>query len=431
MKPLTIYSLIPYHHTASFFYRLEVPLKTAEDLGLPVRMVIDRNDVTVSGEERVKMFCEADMILLYQPVGEHPVNNIKGVQSFLPSKRDGEWKWPPTVVIESDDNLFNVSPLNQAFKSLGTRDMEGREIPLGHHIGVVQGGERKVLWKDNENGFSLAKNRHTLATYRKLLEMADAVTCSTEGVAQAIRKEVEPRRIKVFPNLVRMDWYEQVDLAEDPFKVKILWQGGIAHYEDWFPLREALGNITKKYPEVEWVIWGAQFPWVKELIPSHRMTFKGWCPYQEYRLRLAMIGHDISLAPLSPNVFNDCRSAIKFYEASVLKKPAATLAQNTGPYKAEILNGETALLFDGPKDFEEKLSRLIEDVKERKRLAANAKDWVNENRNAMKEVPKQVRFWEELRETRKTEQPRPSDEHWAEIEAEVEEEERMAEEALA
>ena len=136
-----------------------------------------------------------------------------------------------------------------------------------------------------------------------------------------------------------------------------------------------------------------------------------------------MIGHDISLAPLSANVFNNCRSAIKFYEASVLKNPAATLAQNTGPYKDEIIDGETALLFDTPEDFETQLSLLIEDATERKRLAANAKDWVSENRDAMKRVPEVVAYWEELREEKRWEQPHPGDEQWKEIEEEAAREE--------
>lgn len=395
--------------------------------------MIDRNDAEPSNEERVRLFCEADIIMLYQPVGEQPVNNVRGVQSFIPSKRDGGWKWPPSFLIESDDNIFNVSPLNQAFKSLGIRDMEGKDIPLGHHVGVVRDGESRVLWKDGESGFSLQKNRQTIKTYRRLLEMADAVTCSTQGVADAITKEVKPRRVRVFPNLVRLDHYEQVDLREDPFTIKILWQGGIAHYEDWYPLREALGNITRKYPEVHWIIWGAQFPWVKELIPAHRYTFKNWCAYQEYKLRLAMIGHDISIAPLSSNVFNDCRSAIKFYEASVLKNPAATLAQNTGAYKAEIKDGETGLLFNDPEEFEAQLSLLIENEKERKTLAANAKDWISENRDAMKRVPEMVSFWEQIRDEREREQPHVSDEHWDEIEAEAKAEQaaREAEPELA
>ena len=419
MRPLTVYTLIPNRASASFYYRLDVPLTTAADLGLPVKVVVDRNEVGMTAEERVQAFCESDLIILYQPVGDQPINNVRGIQSFIPTLRNGEWKWPPSIIVESDDNLFNVSPLNQAFKSLGIRDMEGNMIPTGHHIGVMANGERKILWKDGSNGFSIAKNRYTLNTYKQLLEMADAVTCSTNGVKEAIKKELNPRRIEVFPNLVRMDHYEQVDLREDPDQIKILWQGGIAHYEDWFPLRDALGHISAKYPQVHWVIWGAQFPWVKELIPAHRYTFKSWCPYHEYKLRLAMIGHDISLAPLQGNVFNNCRSAIKFYEASALKKPAATLAQNSGPYKDEIIDGETALLFNNPDEFVDKLSLLIEDTKKRKELASNAKDWVSENRDAMKEVPKMVRFWEQIREERKREQPHVTEQQWEEIEAEA------------
>jgi glycosyltransferase involved in cell wall biosynthesis len=419
VRPLTVYTLIPNRASASFYYRLDVPLTTAADLGLPVKVVVDRNEVGMTAEERVQAFCESDLIILYQPVGDQPINNVRGIQSFIPTLRNGEWKWPPSIIVESDDNLFNVSPLNQAFKSLGIRDMEGNMIPTGHHIGVMANGERKILWKDGSNGFSIAKNRYTLNTYKQLLEMADAVTCSTNGVKEAIKKELNPRRIEVFPNLVRMDHYEQVDLREDPDQIKILWQGGIAHYEDWFPLRDALGHISAKYPQVHWVIWGAQFPWVKELIPAHRYTFKSWCPYHEYKLRLAMIGHDISLAPLQGNVFNNCRSAIKFYEASALKKPAATLAQNSGPYKDEIIDGETALLFNNPDEFVDKLSLLIEDTKKRKELASNAKDWVSENRDAMKEVPKMVRFWEQIREERKREQPHVTEQQWEEIEAEA------------
>lgn len=428
MKPLTVYTVIPPKHTASFWYRLQTPVLTARDLGLPVRVVIDEQSSEMPVEERIRQFTEADLILLYQPVGDAPIQNMRGLQSILPSKRDGEWKWAPNVVVESDDNLFNVSPLNQAFKSLGIRDMEGNMIPSHSkdgrpmQIGVSKDGQKEVLWEQGKKGFDIQANRQRIASYRKMLQMADAVTCSTQGVADAIKKELTPRRIEVFPNLMRLDHYEQVELKEDPDKVKILWQGGIAHYEDWFPLREALGNITRKYPEVHWLIWGAIFPWAKELIPADRYTFYDWCPYQEYKLRLAMKGHDISLAPLQSHVFNDCRSAIKFYEASVLKKPAASLCQNTGPYKQEVIDGETGLLFDGPEDFEVKLSLLIEDSKERRRLASNAKDWVAENRNAMKEVPKQVAFWEQMREERYKEQPHVTDEMWQKIEAEAEQE---------
>ena len=410
--PLKVYATIPNNHTASWYYRLEVPLHTARDLGLPVRVIIDTNEGGLSQDERAQAFCEADLTLLYQPIGDGPINNLRGLQSIIPSRRDGAWKWAPTTIVETDDNLFDISPLNPAFGGLGHKDMDGNEIPEGHHIGIMSEGERKVLFKDGEAGFSIARNRQTIASYRRILEMVDAVSCSTDAVAATVLKEVKPRRIKTWPNLVRFSDYEQVSLLKDPKQVNILWQGGASHYEDWFPLREALGSITKRYPQVHWTIWGVQYPWINELMPAHRYTYKPWCSYQEYKLRLAMVGHDISLAPLMANRFNNCRSAIKFYEASVLKQDIPTLAQNTGAYKEEMVDGETGLLFNDPKEFEDKLSLLIENETERKRLGRNAKDWVHEHRDSMKEVPKMVQWWNELREERKLEQPRVGDAEW-------------------
>jgi len=426
--PLKVYATIPNNHTASWYYRLEVPLHTARDLGLPVRVIIDTNEGGLSQDERAQAFCEADLTLLYQPIGDGPINNLRGLQSIIPSRRDGAWKWAPTTIVETDDNLFDISPLNPAFGGLGHKDMDGNEIPEGHHIGIMSEGERKVLFKDGEAGFSIARNRQTIASYRRILEMVDAVSCSTDAVAATVLKEVKPRRIKTWPNLVRFSDYEQVSLLKDPKQVNILWQGVASHYEDWFPLREALGSITKRYPQVHWTIWGVQYPWINELMPAHRYTYKPWCSYQEYKLRLAMVGHDISLAPLNDNKFNACRSAIKFYEASVLKQDIPTLAQNTGAYKAEMIDGETGLLFNDPKEFEDKLSLLIENETERKRLGRNAKDWVHEHRDAMKEVPKMVQWWNELREERKLEQPRVGDTEWEAIEAQdkAEQEAEMA-----
>lgn len=440
--PLTVYCSSPYGGSASFYYRIEVPIFTCRDLGLPVRVWLDRNDPGTSQEARVRTFCESDVVIIYQPIGEGPINNVRNIQSFVPSKRDGAWKWPPTVVIETDDNLFNVMPLNPAFKNLGIRKPNGELLPLGWKMGLrADDGTEWVEWYDTSQDetlsmappakpFNLVNNRQVVESWRQVLNLADVVSCSTPAVEAAVQREpgVMARRTKVWPNLVRFQDYEQVDLKEDPTKVRIMWQGGAAHYEDWYALRHAIANVTRRHPEVEWIIWGAQYQWIQDAVPAHRMRFLPWSPYAEYKLRLALLNADISLAPLTSNLFNDCRSAIKFYEASVLKKPAATLAQRTAAYKSEIVEGETGLLFDDPADFEDKLATLIENEQQRRTLAANAKDWVNEHRNAMKEVPKMVAYWEQLREERKREQPHVSERQWAEIEAQ-DKAEQEAEEA--
>jgi hypothetical protein len=117
-----------------------------------------------------------------------------------------------------------------------------------------------------------------------------------------------------------------------------------------------------------------------------------------YKDRLVMMGHDIAVAPLRNHRFNQCRSGIKFYESTVMKQPAAFLGQRSGAYADEVIDGQTGLLWDTPYEFGEKLSQLIEDATLRQTLASNAKQWVHENRDAMKLVKP---FYEYLRTLRK------------------------------
>lgn len=415
-KPLTFYTYIPANYSASFYYRLQVPFRTATELGLPIRVYQDTNIGAIEPEQRMMAFCEADIVYLYQPIGEGTFYNARSTRGIIPSKRDGDWKHPPTIVVETDDNLFNVNPHNVAYRGLGIRDHEGNDIPVGHMIGTMENGQKKVLWQDGKDGFDIARNRQTVQTYRNLVELSDLISCSTPHVAECVKRDAVPRRVEVFPNLVRFNDYEQVKLQEDPTKLKILWQGGASHYEDWYPLRDALGEITRKYKHVHWIIWGQLYHWVTELIPPNRYTFVNWCPYQEYKLRLAMMGHDINLAPLNDNRFNRCRSAIKWYEGSVLQKPAATVAQCTGPYQDEIQDGETGLLFSTPAEFQERLSTLIENATLRKTLGANAKDWVSQNRDAFKKVPKWFARMEQLRKNVEREIPHMPESAWPEFE---------------
>lgn len=419
-RPLSIYTYVPQRYHAGSYYRLLVPLETARDMGLNVQIRIDSDQAAITPEMHIRAFCEADVAVLYQPIGDQTLFNFRQAKSIMPSKVNGDWKYPPSLVVDSDDNIFNVNPHNGAYRTLGYRDHEGKEIPPGSLIGCIQAGEKRVLWRDGENGFDISRNRHTLATYRDMAEMADAFTCTTPRVAEATSGDANLRRTFVSPNMVRFDHYPQISIAKDPKRIDIMWQGGGAHYEDWYPLRDAMGEITRKYPEVHWTIWGVLYQWVAELIPPDRYTYEPWCDYREYKLRLVMKAPDINLAPLADTRFNRCRSAIKFYEGAVLKHPAPTLAQDTGPYKDEIIDGRTGMLFSNPEEFVAKLSFLIENERERKVLGENAKDWVSENRDAFKLTPKLIGFYESLREAAKRETPHMPESDWDDFMAEVE-----------
>lgn len=433
---LNLYTFVPQQSTISYDYRILTVVKTAQELGLPVRALVDTNLEGISPQDRIKNFCEADLVLLYQPIGDGILNNIRTAKAFLPSKQGDNWKYSPTFVIDTDDNLFRVDPHNPAFKGLGYCDPEtGREIQKGEQIAEIRDGKRVVLWHYGPHGpncppgcvrdFDGKANKYNLETYRQTVNEADCVTCTTPRSAAYVKEHASPRQVHVAPNLMRIKDYPQVDLMPNK-RVKIFWQGGENHWPDWWPLKDALRNIAEKY-DVDWVTWGVNYPWVTEVLPADRLTFIPWCDWREYKVRRMTIGEDISLAPLTPNLFNSCRSAIKAYESWMAKRPAAVLAQRTGPYADELIDGETALLFDTPEQFEAQLARLIEDAALRQSLGANGKQWVNEHRDAMKKVPELIRFYEELRAKKQRTQPHMPLPAWEKFEAAMRAQQEAAE----
>jgi glycosyltransferase involved in cell wall biosynthesis len=430
-----IHTAIPPESTASHYYRLEVPIMTLAQLGYVVPLIDDwRLDITA--RQRVNAFSNASINLLYQPIGKDLLSNIEQAKKWkqVRDRETGIWQVPPSFVIDTDDNLFDVNPLNGAFGNLGIRGPDGQELKPKEAVGIQdENGLRTELWRDGEN-FSLEQNRDRLEQYRALLRHADLVTCSTPEVEAYVKREAgEQIPTFVTPNCIRFDHYPDMSglrlEKSDPDEVRVLWQGSPTHEEDWYPLRHALGHLGRKYKHVRWIVWGAMYRWAIEALPQDRLIHIRWVPYSEYKTRLCTIGHDINLAPLRGHRFNRCRSAIKWYEASAIWQPAATLAQNTGPYAAEIQDGETGLLFDDPIQFADKLAYLIEDATARKRLAANAKDWVNENRDAFKVSPKLWEQYQRIREERRSTCERMSEEEMDEMRREMEADE-MNEQAL-
>lgn len=399
----------------SSYYRINTPLETMQRMGLEIEVFKEKEKKGMD----LGAFYRADIGLFYQPIGERILEEVKRAKLWSPVQElDGSWKWGPSFVVDTDDDLLHVHPMNPTFRTLGIRMPDGSVLPDSTPTerttvgGVDEQGNRQELYVDGRDGFNLAANKKSLFCFRDWLETADAVTVSTPKVADYIRRDSTQRNIFESPNMVRFDHYEKVDLRPHPEQIRILWQGSPTHFEDFDEIKDVLASVIKRYPETHFILWGQMTPWVLENIPSNQFTYIPWCSYAEYRLRLATIGHDISLGPLTPHKFNQCRSAIKFYESVVLHTPSAFLGQSGGPYEREVIDGQTGMIWHSAKEFGEKLCTLIENAKLRKELAENGKQWVKENRDAYKLAPKLYEFWQSLRAQKRDSQPIPNLVNW-------------------
>lgn len=393
--------------TANAYYRLEAPFKAAYNLGL-AEYYLDGQQGSDLGDKEMRLLMAAgsDVQVYYLAANKHLNKNLRTMRNLKPVEvAKGQWETPPVIVFDADDNIEWVSPFSETFAVLGTRDFTGRVLQPGDSIRMRTQNEGEdediVIWEDGKSYghkvMDIARNHQTVETAHELARMANGVTTTTEPLAEFYRDKVGCENVHVYPNSIFFPDFPDVELAEHPDEVRILWQGGIAHFEDWLPLKGVLARVSEKYPHVRWIVWGTWFKWVHGDLPPERTTILPWMPFHQYFSRLSTIGHDINLAPLVDTQFNRCKSAIKFYEAAALSHPAVTLAADVVPYRGEIQHNETGMLYKDAEEFVAMLSYLIEDATARKRMAANAKDWVHQHRDAEKNVPALLEWYQSLK----------------------------------
>lgn len=399
------------HAGACSYYRIHTPFLQLDKLGFG-EATIDTGD-HFYGQLAINAMIASDICLLYSQQGDDALHQAKTLRKINPVKKDDVWLYPPTLIYDADDNADFVHFMNQTFVHLGVRDGEGNFLePSSDEEQTVlsfkwDNGEIEELWKDKEtqssNGmiFDIQRNLQILKVRHRLIRECHGATATTPALASYFREVVGQPNVHVFPNTVVLDDYEFFEVPRKDDKIRILWQGSVSHYLDWYRLKDALATISKKYEDkITWVIYGTKFDWIHKAIPEHMFEYCHWSPYDAYKLRRGLLNIDINLCPLADNVFNRCKSAIKWYEASIWPNPEATLAAKVEPY-FEIEHNKTGLLYTTPEDFVNKLSALIENADLRKRLANGAKDWVMHNRLPEHTIPPLAEFYRETREKQK------------------------------
>lgn len=393
---------------ASGYYRLDVPLRGLAKRG-DIRLFED--DGSFRPESKAALF-HADLALFYGANGEPMLHQMQVLKRLRPAKRQGEELYPPTLIYDIDDNNDFTHPFNQAFCYLGVRDYPG-----GH---LLKPGEDDIFFRDSETGepfrdkdgnemgwidgvthhngvvYDIARNLQQMKVRHEIIRTAHGATVCAPSLKRFFTDVIGQKNTYVFPNTIVPEEFEDVEVVRTDPSVRILWQGGMSHWVDWYPLRDSLKVIATKYPNAKFVIFGEWFNWIHEIIPDAQVEHYPWASYESYKMKRSLLNIDINLCPLVANVFNAGKSAIKWYEASVLRKPEATLASNFGPY-TEITDGETGLHYRTPAEFVEKLSLLIENPALRQTLSVGAKQWVLANRTPGATLPGLMDFYRETR----------------------------------
>lgn len=233
------------------------------------------------------------------------------------------------------------------------------------------------------------RDRAMLST---ILSFADALTVSTYPLKERLHQHIKAiqgidKPIYVIPNMNDYTEWEYPRAKLNPKKIVLGYWASNSHYDDLMMIMPAIKKMMQKHKNLYFQSIGTI---ERTKIPQY---FKGFTDEMLSRIevgaaesifkfvpkRLSEVAWDIGIAPLVDTPFTRSKSHIKWMEYSMFKIP--TIASRVYPYFVPIKNrkviedGVTGLLCR-PQEWEEKLDRLITDANLRKKLGANAFEFV-------------------------------------------------------
>ena len=301
------------------YLRLVAPLREA---GIEMILAVE------NGEVKPERVLDGDLVIIQRHLPVH-FKEYKNIISLARSAKK-------PVVFELDDLLFFL-PANHPDR-------------LGHfYAGAL------------------------LPAFQAVLD-ADLVTVPTEELRSVLSRYVDADKIVILPNFLDDKLWSLRD-PEEAKDVKdvitVGYMGTESHKPDLVEIIPALIDTLQQFPEkVTIQFWGIQPP--EELSQFPQVQWTPWISYNypEFAQHFQTLRADIFIAPLADNLFNRCKSPLKFFEYSALG--VCGIYSAIPPYSKVIRHGEEGLLASSVNEWITCLRQLIEDESLRLRLAQNA-----------------------------------------------------------
>jgi len=263
------------------------------------------------------------------------------------------------LIMDLDDALWYVNPDNIAYSSL--KKVGGRQI------------------------------------LTSILRDVDGVTATTLYLKHLINHEtgISYDKMQVVPNCIDLNYYKYKFEPKDQYKITLFYYGSTSHFNDLLEggFVEGMTRIFADYPNVVFRCIGANIPELK-MKWGERYTY-GWGHSDVYKwisekFPVYMKEADIMVVPLGNNIYNRCKSDIKFIETATTATPG--VFQKMLPYTEYIQHGETGFLAETPEEWYRYIKILIDSKEERRRIGENAYKYVVENRQIQQLIPTYARF---------------------------------------
>jgi glycosyltransferase involved in cell wall biosynthesis len=249
------------------------------------------------------------------------------------------------IFFDIDDLIFNCDAYPEPYKSLVG------QVSLEEYEGLVQG----------------------VKLYREALKLCDYAIASTPSLTQEMKRVIGNSawcHRNAIDSALQQFMYTQSPKIVRSYISIFYGSGTKTHDADFLIAAPAIANIMEKHPNVRLTIVG--YLTLPDIL----------APYSERVDRIGLLSNlevyweflsqaDINLAPLTSNLFNECKSEIKWLEAAALGVPS--VVSDTKMYSQILQDGEDVLTASTQQEWFEKIDQLVKHSEYRQQIAFQAK----------------------------------------------------------
>jgi len=339
-------------------------------LGLAEVEIFSQYDTERNDIERILKWC--DMIVAQSPAG------VESVALSIQYQRMGK-----VVIVDYDDLVYSCSPFNPAYRTLGIRDVNVKDV----------NGELHTLWKDGEKGFSIKDNYCRYKSQQDLFKIVDAVSVTTDYLKDRFIEESPGIKDKtiVIPNSIDFNLFKPFEKRKND-RIRIGWITSSSHLNEIWMVKNIFKKLFEKYGDKIVFVQLGDIGELKSVFTEKEFEYHRFIDISVYPLKFASLNLDIGVAPLVDDEFNRCKSSLKWSEYASMKIPA--VCSDIPPYQC-VEDGKTGFLAKTDDEFVEKISRLVDDEVLRREIGQNAYDKNFADYNLEKTVVKLYKFYED------------------------------------
>jgi glycosyltransferase involved in cell wall biosynthesis len=347
-------------------YRISQPLRLLNEL--------DGYDVALGGvdcpdSDLYQILQDADVVFIPRAASTRMLELI----DLLQGHQINGVKAPKRVIIDQDDNIFHLNPLSPHYRDMGVED-----------VTVSVDGQEVQIWKDGTCEFDIARNKEKTECAKACLRKADAVTTTTQELADFYSEY--NKNVYVLPNLLDFRMWKPKKFVNDGI-TRLTWHGGASHYHDLVEIAPMIRNVLKRNKKLKLEVCGQEFKGLFKDVRKGQHEHHGWVHTLAHPYKQALMDSDIAIIPLKDDLFNRCKSAIKWIEYSSLKVPC--VMKNIPPYSEVVEHGITGMLYNSIEEAETYLEYLIANPAARGKMGKNAYNEVHANHDAKD----QIKLW--------------------------------------